>query len=89
LTTVFFNPPKAQAQAAATAPAPGGVSMVVTAGNNAGNTTSSVGQIQGGVITMQDSVNRKVTVVAYSYVIVNSATTAPTILLSPSASFSY
>jgi hypothetical protein len=78
-----FNPTRAQAQGAAAAPAAGGVSMIVSAGNGTGVST-----IQGGTIVLQDSVNRKVTVAAYTYQI-TTPPTAPTLVLSTNASFTY
>jgi len=53
--------PKAQAQGASAAPAPAGVSMIVSGGNNIYNNITS----QNGTIVLQDTINRKVTVVGY------------------------
>jgi hypothetical protein len=58
-TTTNLYTPKAQAQAAA--PAPAGVSMIVSGGNAIYDNSTS----QCGTIVLQDTVNRKVTVVAY------------------------
>lgn len=87
--STFFNPTKSQAQGAGSIQSPGGVSMIVTAGTQP---CSGGGNIcQGGVITLQDSVTRKVTIVSYSYNIWSSSTSAttPNILLSTNASFTY
>jgi hypothetical protein len=90
IASAIVNPTRARAQAAAAAPAPGGVSMVVSAGNTSVSGGGNAGQ--GGIIAMQDSVSRKVTVVSY-YMNIWSASsgtvTPPIIALSTNASFSY
>lgn len=86
-SAVFYSP-KAQAQSSATAPAPGGVSVAVTAGNM-NVTAGASSQVQGGTIVLQDSVNRKITVTAYSYSLSGNSSTAPTLLLSTAASYTY
>jgi hypothetical protein len=89
LASTLVNPPKAQAQASSAIPAAGGVSMIVSSGNLTVSGGGNGGQ--GGTIVLQDSVTRKVTVVAYSYNIwsANSVATPPIILLSTNASFTY
>jgi hypothetical protein len=93
LASALVNPPKAQAQAAAAAP--GATAITVTA-NPAPYTlsasTAAGVQVEGGVITINDSANRKVTVVAYSATVGNSygmSVSPPTITLSTSAAFTY
>ncbi len=93
LASALFNPPKAQAQGAAAAP--GAVAIAVTANPalasiNAGSQAGVAAC--GGVITIHDSANRTVKVVAYVNTINNNAgttLTAPTILLSTNASITY
>jgi hypothetical protein len=86
LAYTFINPSKVEAQASSAAPAPGGVSMIVSAGN--GMASGGGNETQGGTIVLEDSVNRKVTVVAYTFDTFNSAS-APTLYLSTNATFSY
>jgi hypothetical protein len=86
--SIFLYTPKAQAQASSAAPAPGGVSLIVSSGANS-IASGAASQYQGGTIVVQDSVNRKVTVYAYSYNFLANGT-APAILVSPSpSSFTY
>ena len=73
--SVIFYTPRAQAQASSAAPAPGGVSMIISQGNNTG------ASIQGGTIVLQDSVKRVVTVVPYAFFTPSVAGTAPSGLL--------
>jgi hypothetical protein len=80
LTFTLFNPPKAQAQAATGCGTPGVGALIVTAGPlNGGGTPSN-----GGVITINNSTTKTVTVVSYS-----GSVFGPTIALSPPASFTY
>jgi hypothetical protein len=81
--SVIFYTPKSQAQASSAAPAPGGVSMVISQGNLAGGT------VQGGTIALQDSVNRKVTIAPFAYNISSSTITAPTILVGSPSTLTY
>lgn len=79
----LFNPTKAQAQAAAAA-TPGATTMVVT--------IAPGGTADIGIITINDPIGRKATVVSYLGEYTNNAAyTAPgsTIALSSPASFSY
>lgn len=85
--SVVFYTPRAQAQAASTAQAPGGVSVTVTSGN-INVASGGVQQNQGGTILLQDTVNRKVTVYAYSYNLFGNGTT-PTALVSAPVVFTY
>jgi hypothetical protein len=85
--SVIFYTPRAQAQAASTAPAPGGVSVTVTSGN-INVAAGSTAQNQGGTIMLQDTVNRKVIIYAYSYNIFGNGT-APSMLFSSPSSFQY
>jgi len=87
LAFTLINPPKAQAQASSAAPAPGGVSMIVSSGN--GMASGGGNETQGGTIVLEDSVNRKVTVVAYTFDTFNAAGTPPTLYLSTNATFTY
>jgi hypothetical protein len=84
--SVIFYTPKAQAQASSAAPAPGGVSMIVSPGNTA---AGSAGSIQGGTIVLQDSVNRKVTIAPYAFNISSSTITPPSILVGAISTISY
>jgi hypothetical protein len=81
--SVIFYTPRSQAQASSAASAPGGVSMIITQGNVAG------ASVQGGTIALQDSVNRKVTVVPYQFYIPSVAGTAPSVLLGGAGSYNY
>jgi hypothetical protein len=81
--SVIFYTPRSQAQASSAAPAPGGVSMIISQGNNAG------ANVQGGTIALQDSVNRKVTVVPYAFFTPSVAGTAPSILLGAVSTVGY
>ena len=88
LAITVFNPTKAQAQASSAAPAAGGVSMIVSPGNHVSQTAGYASQ--GGTIVMHDSVNRKVTVVAYLNRITNDPDIhPPSIVLSTNAFFTY
>jgi hypothetical protein len=80
LTFTLFNPPKAQAQAASGAGTPGAGAMIVTVAPFSTNTPPN-----SGVITINDSSTKKVTVVTYS----GSTVNPPTIRLSSPASFTY
>ena len=91
LAPTLLSPPKAEAQSAS---APGGVSMVVSP--CAATSSGGGANAGGGIITMQDSVNRKVTVVCYSCEIISALiengstnTSRPIILLSTNATFTY
>jgi hypothetical protein len=93
LASALVNPAKAQAQGAAAAP--GATAITVTANPTTytlGASSAAGVQAEGGVITINDFANRKVTVVAYQATIANnygSALLAPTIALSTNASFTY
>ena len=76
LTFTLFNPPRAQAQAASGSGTPGAGAMIVTV-----MPTTSAGN---GVITINDSTTKKVTVVSYQ-----TELSPPRILLSSAASFTY
>ncbi|HXC98606.1 MAG TPA: hypothetical protein VN048_04635 [Verrucomicrobiae bacterium] len=81
--SVIFYTPRSQAQASSAAPAPGGVSMIISQGNNTG------ASVQGGTIALQDSVNRKVTVVPYAFFTPSVAGTVPSILLGAPSTVGY
>ncbi len=81
--SVIFYTPRAQAQASSSAPAPGGVSMIITQGNN------TAGGVQGGTIALQDSVNRKVTIAPYAFNISSSTITLPSLLVGAISTISY
>ena len=83
ISSAFFYTPKAQAQASSAAPAPGGVSMIVSPGNLAGP------NVQGGTIALQDSVNRKVTIAPYAIFTPSVAGTAPSILVGATSTITY
>jgi len=85
LAAGFFNPTKAQAQAAAAAP---GVTALTLSTYGPVLVSASV-QTGGGLITINDSVNRKVTIVAYESTIVTGGTTTPIVTLSTPNSFTY
>jgi len=96
LAYTLLHPTKAQAQAAAAAP--GAVAVTVTSNpqsitSTTTNQTSGTALLtQGGLITVHDSANRKVTVVAYQascYSIGSGPTFAPVINLSTNSSFTY
>jgi len=84
--SVIFYTPRAQAQASSAAPAPGGVSLIVSPGNTA---AGSAGSIQGGTIVLQDSVNRKVTIAPYAFNISSSTVTPPSILVGAISTINY
>ena len=85
--SAFVYTPRAQAQGSAAAPAPGGVSMIITEGSaSIGNSATYV---QGGTIVMQDSVNRKVTVYAFEHSFNQNTANPPIIQLSTNTSFTY
>lgn len=81
--STFFNPTKAQAQAAAAVP--GATTMTIT--TYAQGFTAASYFIGGGVITINDPNTRKVTVVAYNSSVTNNS--APVIYLSATNSFTY
>jgi hypothetical protein len=81
--SVIFYTPKGQAQASSAAPAPGGVSMIVSPGNLAG------ANVQGGTIVLQDSVSRKVTIAPYAIFTPSVAGTAPSVLVGGLSQISY
>ena len=81
VSSAFFFTPRAQAQIAA--PAPGGVSMIVSPGNIAG------ANVQGGTIIMQDSVARTIKVIPYAFFTPSVAGTPPSLLLGSSSSTNY
>jgi hypothetical protein len=81
--SVIFYTPRSQAQASSAAPAPGGVSMIISPGNTASGT------VQGGTIALQDSVNRLVTIVPYAFAISSSSLTPPSILVGAKSTVSY
>jgi len=90
LTFTFFNPPKAQAQviaggAASGSGTPGAGAMIVTQAA-VGSNASNVFSFPAGVITINDSSTKKVTVVIYSG---NVSVNPPTVRLSVPASFTY
>jgi hypothetical protein len=81
--SVIFYTPRAQAQASSAAPAPGGVSMIVSPGN------TSSGTVQGGTIALQDSVNRLVTVVPYSFFMNSASGGIPVLEIGAKSTVSY
>src|ERR1700719_2584442 len=81
LTFTLCNPPRAQAQAASGAGTPGAGAMIVTVAPFSTNTPPN-----SGVITINDSSTKKVTVVTYSG---TSTVNPPTVRLSSPASFTY
>ena len=81
--SVIFYTPRSQAQASSAAPAPGGVSMIISQGN------ASSGTVQGGMIALQDSVKRQVTVAPYAFAISSSTITPPSILVGTISTISY
>ena len=86
--STLFHPPNAQAQASSAAPAAGGVSVIVSPGSSESATASYI--TQGGTIVLHDSVNRKVTVVAFCNRIANDPENhPPSIVLSTNAFFTY
>jgi hypothetical protein len=81
--SVIFYTPRSQAQASSAAPAPGGVSMIVSPGNIAG------AGAQGGTIALQDSVNRLVTVVPYSFYMGSVSGNVPVLEIGAKSTVSY
>jgi hypothetical protein len=79
LVFTFTTPPKAQAQAAAA----GGGTTVMTVTNGPQNNIGTGGNA--GIITINDSSLKRVTVVSYAW----STSPSTTVHLSPPASFSY
>ena len=81
--SVIFYTPGAHGQASSAAPAPGGVSMIVSPGNTAS------GAVQGGTIALQDSVNRLVTVVPYSFFMNSGSGGIPVLEIGAKSTVSY
>ena len=82
LIFTLFNPPNVQANVAASCSGtPGAGAMIVTASDNNGPNAGN------GVITINDSTTKKVTVV--SYLFATGSINGPTVTLSSAHSFTY
>ena len=84
--SVIFYTPKTQAQASSAAPAPGGVSMIVSPASLG---TGSSGNVQGGTIITQDSINRVIKVAPYAIFTPAVAGTAPSVAVGTASTYSY
>ncbi|MCX6896260.1 MAG: hypothetical protein NTZ16_12340 [Verrucomicrobia bacterium] len=84
LASTLFNPTKAQAQAAAAAPSTTAITITALATGFTGSTYFN----GGGVITINDYNNRKVTIVGYQSS-VSAIGGIPVVTLSTNSSFTY